>query len=350
MTLTYGEVTSWRATPLGQAGDGLKQDLKTLEESRDKVETQAIPASWSGFARFVAHGRRGVLVAQLTTHIDGKRRVQRALYDAETQVTTIERLVTDVETLARTQEFTIATDGSVTDASTPPTFDSRWEADEWRTSRQHQAQAIADDITTILAKAAAADATIADSIPTGHVTDVDEYGTADPAVAEQWAQLSDAERRAIIEEMIEELAEENGVEMPTIDWRDESWGPNGQWSDGEPGTVSLNEGLLDDPRILHTVGHELRHGRQFEAIRDHDDWQWPWEDDPFDEHADDGITEQQVEEWDENFDDYQSTSNPGTSYDDYFTQPVEEDARDSGREFLDGMTDDELDRLLEESR
>lgn len=324
--------------------------MKALEESRDAVETQAIPSSWSGMATFFAQARRNALVARMDTHSEGKRRVQRALYDAETQVLEIEGLVTDVEEQARTKEFVILADGSVTDTSTPPTFDSRWEAEEWSSSRQSHAQAIADDISTILEKAVAADATIADSIPSGHVTEVDEYGIADPDVAERWAQLSDSQRRAVIEEMIEELADEYGVDLPDIEWMDESWGSNGSWSDGEPGTVRLNEGMLDDPRLLHTVAHEMRHARQHEAVRDQDDWHFPWQDDPFDEHKEDGITEEQAEEWDDNFDDYQSTSNPGVTFEDYFTQPVEEDARNTGREFLDGLTEDELDRLLEESR
>lgn len=47
--------------------------------------------------------------------------------------------------------------------------------------------------------------------------------------------------------------------------------------------------------------------------------------------------EEQAEEWEENFDaDY--------------NQPVEADARKSGREYLDNLTADELDRLLEESK
>lgn len=350
MAFIYGDVKRWRAEPLGDAGDDIKRDVTALETSRDTLETQAIASSWTGLGRFFAEARRDRLVGQMNAHIEGKDRVQRALYDAETQVTGIERLVTYVEGQARAQDFTIGDDGTVTDTSDPPTFDSRWEAEEWSTSRGNQAQAIADDITTILAKAAAADATIATSIPSGHVQDIDEYGTATPDVAERWAQLTDSERRAIIEEMIEELADDSGIDLPTIDWRDESWGPNGQFSNGEPGTVSLNEGLLDDPRILHTVAHELRHGRQFEAIRDQDDFHWPWQDDPLDDHKDDGITEEQVDEWDDNFDNYQSTSDPGVTYEDYFTQPVEEDARDSGREYLNGLTDDEVDRLLEEAQ
>ena len=87
---------------------------------------------------------------------------------------------TDVQGQARTEQFTIGDDGSVTDASKPPTFPNRFEAEEWSRIRQSKAQAIADDITAILGKAEAADATLAGSIPSGHVTDVDEYGTADP--------------------------------------------------------------------------------------------------------------------------------------------------------------------------
>lgn len=349
MPSSYGDVRTWQAKPLGAAGDGIRKDLKVLEECGETLETKAIPSSWSGSARVVAQLGRRALLVRLSRHVAGKRRVQRALYDAERQVTGIERLVADVEGEAKAKEFAIADDGRVTDTSTPPTFKSRFDAEEWRRIRTNQAQAIADDVGIILSRAAAVDATLTDSIPAGHVTDVDEYGTASPEVAERWAELSDRERRAIIEEMVVELADENGVQDPTIEWMDEAWDANGQWSDGQPGTVRFNEGMLDDPRILHTVAHEMRHGRQFEAMRDKDDWHWPWQDDPLDEHTADGITEEQVEQWQRNFDDYQSTSN-GDSYEDYFTQPVEEDARDSGREYLDGLSDDELDRLLQESR
>ena len=350
MPVGYADVKNWRAAPLGTAGDGVRADAKALEESRDQVESQAIPASWTGLARFFAEARRNMLVGTMTTHLEGKRQMQRALYDAETMVTDIERRVTDVEGQAKAQQFEISSDGSVSDVSEPKTFDSRWEAEEYADARHNQAQALADEVTAILVRAAAADATIADSIPSGHVQDVDEYGAADPDVAARWAQLTDDERRAVIEEMIEELSESSGIDNPNIEWMDESWGLNGQWSEDDGGTLRLNEGLLDDPRLLHTVAHEVRHGRQNEAVRDENDWQFPWESDPFDEHRDDGITEDQANEWEENFDNYQDPDEPGVSYEDYFNQPVEADARDSGREYLDGLTEAEIDRLLEESR
>lgn len=348
MTITFGDVQNWQADPFGRAGDGLKKDADALEKSRDKLETQGIPESWQGLSRIFAMARRNALVGQMTTHIEGKRTLQGALYDAETQVTEIERLVTDVEGTARTQEFTIGSDGSVTDNATPPEFNSRWEAEEYGRSRSSQAQAIADDITAILAKAAAADATIASGIPAGHVDEIDERGTVSPEVAERWAELTDAERQAIIEEKIEELAEEYGIDDPAIIWG-HLGSTNGSWSENG-GEVNLNIDNLDDPDILHTVAHELRHARQHEAIRDNNDWQWPWEDDPFDEHEEDGITEEQAEEWEDNFDNYQDPNSPGVSFEDYYDQPVEEDARDAGREYVDGLTEDELDRLLEEGQ
>ena len=350
MPVGYTDVKSWRAAPLGQAGDGVRADAQALEEARDRVESQAIPDSWTGLARYVAEFRRNALVHGMTTHLEGKRQVQRALYDAETQVSEIERLVTDVEEQAKAQQFDIGDDGTVTDVSAPQTFESHWEAEEHTRTRTNLAQALADDVTAILVRAAAADATIADSIPSGQVRDVDEYGTADPDVAARWAQLTDEERRAVVLQMIEELAEESGLDMPTIVWKDESWGPYGQWSEEDGGTLSLNEGLLDDPRLLHTVAHEVRHGRQNEAIRDENDWQFPWESDPFDEHREDGITAEQTNEWEDNFENYQDPDAPGVTYDDYFTQPVEADARQAGQEYLDGLTEEEIDRLLEESR
>ena len=274
--------------------------------------------------------------------------MQKALYDAEAQVTVIERAVQDVEEQARSGQFSIGADGSVSDTSPPRTFENRYEADEWSRGRQSAAQAIADEVTAILTRAAAVDAVLAAGIPPGHVDHVDDYGTASPEVAEQWASMSDDERRAVIAEMIEEQAAEAGIDTPRIVWEDASWDLWGQARDGGA-EIAINESILDDPFVLNTVAHEMRHARQFEAIDDQDAWHWPWEDDPFDMHEEDGISEDQAEEWDENFDDYQSTDN-GDTYEEYFEQPVEVDARRTGKDVLEGMTAEELERLLEEGR
>lgn len=348
MTISYGDARSWTAAPLGAAGDGINDDLKALEAARDLIESQGVPESWTGLAVTFALARRSLLVKQLDRHIEGKRDMQRALYDAETIVAEMERLVLDVEGEARAKDFAISGDGVVSDTSTPPTFENRYEAEEWSRARQSTAQALAADVTTILGRAAAADATISAGIPQGHVPFVDDYGVADPAVAEQWATMTDDERRAAIEEMIEEQAAEAGIPTPSITWEPETWGPWGQCRGG--GTeIALNEGILDDPQMINVVAHEMRHARQYEAIDDNNDFQFPWEDDPFDMHREDGITEEQAEDWDENFDDYKSTSS-GDTYEEYFNQPVEVDARDIGKQELEDMTEEELERLLEEGQ
>lgn len=351
MTISYGDARTWSAAPLGTAGDGLKDDLTALEGARDLIDSQGVPESWTGLAVTLAVVRRTLLVRQLDRHIEGKRTMKRALFDAEIIVDEMERLVLDVEGEARAKEFSISSDGVVSDISTPPTFDNRWEAEEWSRGRQLTAQALADEVTTIAGRAAAADATISGAIPTGHVPFVDDYGVADPDVAEQWATMTDAERRDAIEEMIAEQAEqaeEAGIPVPTITWEPETWGLWGQARGG--GTeIALNEGILDDPQMINVVAHEMRHARQFEAIDDNNDFQFPWEDDPFDMHEDDGISEDQAEDWDENFDDYQSEDN-GDTYEEYFEQPVEADARRTGKDELENMTVEELERLLEEGQ
>ncbi|GGO78099.1 hypothetical protein [Nocardioides deserti] len=345
MPATFGDVRLWRAAPLGTAGDGLKSDADGLEHSRDTLAAQAVPDSWTGFARFMAEGRRRLLLSRIDAHVAGKRAVQRALYAAEDDVSEIERLVTDVETTAQAQEFALGDDGSVTDTSTPPTFDDPREAQQWTSRRTQLAQALADDITVILGKAAAVDALLSGSIPSGHVEAVDERGVPSPEVAEEWATMTDDERRAFIEEYIEEYAEMIGIDTPELVWEPESWGPNGQARDGGA-TIALNERLLDDPQIINTLAHEMRHAHQFEAIDDLDAWRWPWQDDPFDHHEDLGVTEEEAETWRENFKDYQDVDADG--WDAYYGQPVEVDAREEGREELEDLTREELERLAEE--
>ncbi|GGR54709.1 hypothetical protein J2S40_002626 [Nocardioides luteus] len=351
MAATFGQLKTWKAAPLGAAGDGLKADLRKLESSRDDLQAGGVPKSWQGLAADAARVRCMSLVVKLGDHISDKQRMKNALYTAETEVEAIERMVQGILDRAKTQEFAVGDDGSVTSTATPPTFRHRIEAEEWGESRRLTAQSIADDITDALAKAERVDMILIDAIPAGTDQGLDDTreqrGMASPEVAERWAQLTDQEKRAIIDQKIEELAEEYGVEVEDIVW-DETGNTNGSWHEGDH-TVHLNPNRLEDPDVLHTVAHEMRHARQHEAVDDMNDWHFPWQDDPFDMHEEDGITEEQAEEWEDNFEDYQSTEN-GATFEEYYNQPVEADARRSGRDYLDTLTADELDRLLKESK
>lgn len=181
---------------------------------------------------------------------------------------------------------------------------------------------------------------------TGQSRDADDYGDCPADVRDAWAEYSDEERQAILEQKIREDAEEMGIPAPDIVWdEDMDANSNGSWNQ-ETGTVTLNPDKLHDPMIMHTVAHEMRHALQHEAVEQMDDrswWDWLWGDHP---EYPGGATPEEVEEWDENFDDYKPSDE---DYDEYFEQPVEEDAREAGSEWVEDMTPEELDRLLEES-
>ncbi|MHA7125862.1 hypothetical protein ACRTEC_05685 [Janibacter indicus] len=155
----------------------------------------------------------------------------------------------------------------------------------------------------------------------GQPRDPEEYGDLPPEVREAWEGYSEDERRAIVEQIIKERAEHYGTGMPDITW-DEDTSGNGAWLEDWwfANEVYINPNILDDPMILHTVYHEMRHAAQHQAIDDADTFWW-WKDP-------EAAQEQ---------------------YDRYFEQPVEVDAREEGAEFVEGMTPEELERLLEAS-
>ena len=372
MTITFGQVKTWKSAPLGTAGDGIKADLNKLEQSRDSLESKGVPNSWTGISAEAARQHRDGLVQQLAAHIEGKQQMQKALYSAEAEVEAIERLADAITEQGRAQQFAVGDDGSVSDVAPAQTFESQAEADDYTNRRKGLAQGLANDVSELLTKAASVDSTLTGAMPSsGDTQDSSdpqensaEDGYLDSEIAARWDELSDEERRAVIEQMTEEIAEENGVDAPNIDWEQleddtpEDGITYGSWDDNDNGLnpfdgseMNLNPNTLDDPtQVINTVAHELRHGRQYEAIRDENDgFNWWGEDDPFDEHEDDGISRDQANEWEENFDDYQSTDN-GDTYEEYYNQPVEVDARKGGRDYVNGLTPEEFERMLEESR
>ena len=181
----------------------------------------------------------------------------------------------------------------------------------------------------------------------GQSRDAEHYGRLPREVDERWRGFTDEERQTILTEIIEERAEHYGIGMPQVEFRDEPGGANGSWSEGESHSeskVMLHNDVIDDPMILHTVFHELRHGGQHEAVEDADVPWWAFWQDPVYEN---GVTEEQVQAWEENFENYIPARE---DYDGYFNQPVEVDARGEGSTYLEGMTAKELERLLREGQ
>ncbi len=172
--------------------------------------------------------------------------------------------------------------------------------------------------------------------------------------------MSDDERRATLEEMAETLADDYGLddfEIRYEDLEDEDGdgadddpqtNSHGSWSDDDR-VLRIDVNDLDDPAIINTMAHEVRHAGQHENVRDADPGlidqaliDAGLKDDPFDPPP--GVHREQVEDWRDNFDDYQRAED---DFDDYWNQPVEADARESGEDYLDDLTGEDLEEHRE---
>lgn len=281
-------------------------------------------------------------------HVTRCRVLQRALFTAEEDVIEIEGLLADLDALLTSSEVRIDPGGTVRDVAPVPDLATPRAADGWTEGRQRAVDAVVEDVETILAEAAAVDSAIAEAVPAGDSRTNDLCGTESPEVGERWAELSQEERQAVLEQLIREHAEENDVEPLDIVFTDLGGGTRGQWQilDGRH-VVSIDLDSMENPHILHTAAHEVRHARQWEATEDLDGGFWPaigLADDPFEEHEDDGITREEAERWQEEF-----TDDSDLDHEEYLAQSIEEDARETGTENIEDMTVEEIDRLLEEA-
>jgi hypothetical protein len=353
VSITWGDVRSWRAAGVTSASDELRVDILALEKARDAVETDAIPASYEGFGRIAAVTRQATLVAQMTTHIEGLADFERQVYAQIGPVTSLESAVQHIDTDAAAQQFSIDSAGTVSDTSPPQTFNNQFERREHQESRTHQLNALVSRMTEVLDQAYAVDSALIAARPHGSFSaDGPEY-VVDPDVAREWENMSDDERRAVIEEIAEQRAREAGVddfEVRIEDLEDKNGDgvdddpttdSRGSWNEGDR-VLRIDEGNLDDPSILGTVAHEVRHAEQHKAV---DDLPWWWWED-FDGPP--GVSQSEVEGWKDNFDHPKNSQTDG--FDAYANQSTERDARETGGEFLDGFDEDDLDRTREEAR
>ena len=353
MSITWGDLRSWRPAGVTSASDLLRADVKALEKARDAVESDAIPASFDGLARIAAITRQAGLISSMDTHVESLTAFERVVYSQVATVTSIEKVVQDVDTDAAAQQFSIDSSGTVSDVAPTKTFDNTFERNEYQDARRHQLDALVTRMTAALDDAYAVDSAIISARPHGSFSDDGPDYVVDPEVEREWATMSDDERRAVIEHIAEERAREAGVddfEVRIEDLEDAdgdgvdddpSTDSRGSWSEDDR-VLRIDEGNLDDPTILGTVAHEVRHAQQRKAVDDLP-W-WPWED----YHGPPGVSQEEVESWEDNFDDYKTSDDDG--FDAYHDQPVEADARETGGGYLDDLDRDDLERIREEAR
>ncbi len=353
MTIGYGDLRSWRGGGVTSASELLRADITALEKARDTVESDAVPAGFEGFARVAAVARRAAIVSAMDTHIDGLTSFERTVYAQVAPVTAIEKAVQDIDTDAVGQQFSIDSSGTVSDVAPTQTFDNRYERFEFEEGRRRQRDALVARMTEALDDAYAVDSAIIAARPRGSFSDDGPEDVVDPEVEREWSTMSDDERRAVVEHIAEERAREAGVddfEVRIEDLEDQDGDGvdddpatdlHGDWNEGDR-VLRIDEGDLDDPTILGTVAHEVRHAQQHKAVDDLPWWWWE------DYHGPPGVGQEEVESWKDNFDDYKTSRHDG--FDAYHDQPVEADARETGGGYLDDLDSDGLERIREEAR
>lgn len=193
---------------------------------------------------------------------------------------------------------------------------------------------------------------------TGQSSGPDDRGRFDEQVGDMWSALSDDDRAKIVQQMADDLAREYGMDVPVNVkigdlTRADGSVPNGYWDPNtKPPTLALHEPALSDPRLLHTVAHEIRHGYQNHLVADKN-YKPGWIEQmminagvkkhPFDEH---NVPREVVERWEKNLAPGGYVRDP---WDRYAAQPVERDARASGREFLNSLSEEKLREYAEKA-
>ena len=195
----------------------------------------------------------------------------------------------------------------------------------------------------------------------GGATSASGDGTVQ-GLASRWAELSDSERRRVIEGLANDIGSQYGLRSIPV------WVvpiPDGKGLDARGAwnpllkVLILDNDDLSQPQVIDDVAHEVRHAVQ-QSLGDkaapglwdsmlrrlglQDEPQWPQY----------GISEETARSWDANNDNYHR---PPASYDpknpdsvrqfnEYLNQTIEVDARDYAKKYYDGMNGADLDKYL----
>ena len=183
-----------------------------------------------------------------------------------------------------------------------------------------------------------------------------ERGKLDPAVKEEWGRLSNEKRKKILQAIVDEEFAKDGMKAPKISFKREGKdGGYGAWYEGGifgiGRELTINEDRLDDPQILHTAAHESRHAEQHQLVGELNDVSR----NPLNDVASwleyqeyrrmlkqHNVTDEEVGEWNHNFMNYKTSEKYGKEA--YKNQPVEVDAREAGREFVNSLTPEEFEK------
>lgn len=183
-----------------------------------------------------------------------------------------------------------------------------------------------------------------------------ETSATDPDIQAAWDEMSEADRKAVLRQIVEDELEAYGLNLdPTEGPMDVEVRFFPGWMNGgaisiQTGMIYLSSDLLDSPYGLQIAAHEARHQAQYEMIRrtDADPWDWITGDDNADKYAEVeeefGVSREEIEQWRHEFKpwnyEFPPMGDPNSpEYEEqmqaYRDQQVEVDAREREEEFAD---------------
>ena len=203
--------------------------------------------------------------------------------------------------------------------------------------------------------------------PTAHDPGGDRRGNVDPDVYYIWTNMTHEQRMLVAQEIVDEQFAQYGMDPVEISF--ENSDNMGSWREGFlifGDKLVINKERLDDPAIIHTLIHEVRHAAQHEFIEQTDRslWDHITGDDKSAEYErieeEHGVTREEIEAWDENFGDRTPAPTPlpenptpedearyQEEYDEYFEQPTEADAQATGRDWVNDLTAEDMQEYQE---
>lgn len=191
-----------------------------------------------------------------------------------------------------------------------------------------------------------------------------DYGSLNPDVYDAYMELGPEGQKAVLQEIVNQEAAEMGIDPPPqiiFDPKLIELGYAGTWN-GANGELRINPATaaLDPRGAMNAAVHEMRHAQQTAVVNE----AVPnWLERLFgaETEAPEGFGDAQVDAWAENQGNYESPPSDedaetmtqaevDAQWEAYFDQPVEVDARRAGKTFIDDLTLEEFEDILEESR
>jgi hypothetical protein len=126
MTLSYDDVRRWNVDVIENAADTIRSRKNQLVGLQDELDQSFGPLFWHGNSATAARDALAALKDRAEHMVAEAGAVQRALYNTSDAMITLRRMLEEIDSTARANQFSIGGDGSVRDeAPAHPDGDGR---------------------------------------------------------------------------------------------------------------------------------------------------------------------------------------------------------------------------------